>query len=190
MRMLGLSAVAAASVVLSGTLQAETLKSGPQLGDSVGAFTVEKCAGNDADGVEQGEKLCYRCMLGNRPVVAVFARKNDKRLAALVKELDSIVAKNEAKKVAAFVNLLGENPRSLKDEATKLVKDSKAMKVAVVVPVDHKQGPENYKLNPKADVTVLVYKQGRVRANFALPSEKLDSDTIKKISKSAVEMLN
>ena len=171
MRKLGLSAIAAASVVLSGTLQAEKLKSGPQLGDSVGAFHVEKCAGNESDGVETGEKLCYRCKLGNRPVVAVFARKNDKQLAALVKELDAIVAKNVSKKMAAFVNLLGEDSKSLKEQATKLVKESKAKNVAVVVPVDHKKGPENYKLNPKAELTVLVYKQGRVRANFALPSE-------------------
>lgn len=190
MRMLVLSTIAATALALSGTTQAEKLKSGPQLGESVGAFTVEKCAGNDADGVENGEKLCYRCKLGNRPVVTVFARKNDKRLAALVQELDAIVAKHEENKMAAFVSLLGDDAKTLKDEATKLVKESKAKNVAVVVPVDHQRGPENYKLNPKADLTVLVYKRGRVRANFAMTADSLNPEAIKKITTSAAELLN
>lgn len=39
-------------------LRAEELKSGPAVGDRVGAFTVEKCAGAE-DGVSAGDKLCY-----------------------------------------------------------------------------------------------------------------------------------
>ncbi len=68
--------------------QAAELKSGPQVGDMVGAFYVEKVAGAVNDNVSVGKQLCYRCMLGNKPVVMVFARKADKNLASLVKELE------------------------------------------------------------------------------------------------------
>jgi hypothetical protein len=36
------------------------LKSGLQVGDSVGAFDVIKCGGVDDDGVSVGQQLCYR----------------------------------------------------------------------------------------------------------------------------------
>jgi hypothetical protein len=53
---LGLAAAWAACVT---TASAEELKSGLQVGDFVGAFDVEKCAGIE-DGVKVGQKLCYR----------------------------------------------------------------------------------------------------------------------------------
>ena len=171
-------------------VSAEDLKSGPQPGDFVGAFTVEKCAGNESDGVETGEQLCYRCKLRNRPVVAVFAHTPDASLAKLVKEIDGVVAKHADKDMAAFVNLLGEDASSLKAKAAEVVAKSGAKKVAVVVPSEHKAGPANYNLNPEADVTVVVYREGKVKANFAVPAGGLKDSMISDIAKSAVEMLN
>jgi hypothetical protein len=46
--------------VLAAALAAGTLKSGPQVGDSVDAFNVVKCAGAEKDGVRIGQELCYR----------------------------------------------------------------------------------------------------------------------------------
>jgi hypothetical protein len=48
-----LSAIATAA-------SAEDLKSGLQVGDSVGAFQVVKCSGAEEDGVKVGQQLCYR----------------------------------------------------------------------------------------------------------------------------------
>jgi hypothetical protein len=169
---------AIAVVVYAGGLMAEELKSGLQEGESIGAFTVEKCAGNAEDGVPEGEKLCYRCMLKDRPVVAVFARKADSKLAGLVKQLDTVVAKNADQKMASFVNLLGGDVDELKSSAKSLVEKSQAKHVAVVVPTDHENGPENLKLNPDADVTVLIYREGIVKANHALTAGSLDKKAI------------
>src|SRR5438128_8480867 len=84
----------------SATVLAGELKSGLQPGDRVGAFEVEKCGGAVNDGQEVGANFCYRCMLGNKPVVMVFARKADPALAGLVKELDKAVAANSTKKLS------------------------------------------------------------------------------------------
>lgn len=46
--------------LLAATLAAGALKSGPQVGDSVEAFQVLKCAGAENDGVAVGQELCYR----------------------------------------------------------------------------------------------------------------------------------
>ena len=43
------------------------MKSGPQTGDSIGAFNVTKLCGAEDDGVEAGKTLCYRCKNGKRP---------------------------------------------------------------------------------------------------------------------------
>src|SRR5687767_9660797 len=94
-----LTAVAFAfALAFAVSANAGELKSGPQKGEEVGAVEVVKVAGNANDGVKVGEELCYRCKLGNRPVVMVFARKADKNLAKLVKELDKVVAKNQEEK--------------------------------------------------------------------------------------------
>ena len=62
--------------------------SGPAVGDMVGAFTVTKVTGNPDDGVADGRTLCYRGKMGQRPVVMIFARSADEKLAKLCKELD------------------------------------------------------------------------------------------------------
>jgi hypothetical protein len=46
--------------MLAAALAAGSLKSGPQVGDSVEAFNVVKCAGAQDDGVRVGRELCYR----------------------------------------------------------------------------------------------------------------------------------
>lgn len=174
-------AVAVALFSTLGTARAEDLKSGLQPGDTIGAFDVEKCAGNDKDGVEVGKVLCYRCRLGNRPTIAVFAHSADSKLAALMKELDAVVAKNEDKKAASFVTLLGDNADKAKQAAKALVAKAKTENIAVVVPLEHANGPEHLKLNPKADVTVLIYSKGKIEANHALAAGKLNAEAIKKI---------
>src|SRR5439155_26899231 len=101
------------------TAPAGELKSGIQPGERVGAFEVEKCGGAVNDGQEVGANFCYRCMLGNKPVVMVFARKADPALAKLVKELDKVVAAHSAQKLSSFVNLIGKDPAELKAQAKK-----------------------------------------------------------------------
>lgn len=177
-----LCAVFACVVLCTATFaRGDALKSGLQEGEHIGAFIVEKCAGNPDDGVPQGEKLCYRCMLGSRPVVAVFARDVNGELASLVKQLDQAVAKNSGQKLASFVNLLGSDPQQLKSAAQSLIDESQAKNVAVVVPRDYEKGPDNLKLNPDADVTVLIYRDGKVEANHALAPGQLDDAAIARI---------
>jgi len=88
------AAVVAASV---GYVKAAELQSGLQAGEQVGAFTVEKCGGANSDGKEEGSKFCYRCMLGQKPVVMIFARKSDDQLASLVKAIDKEIPKHRTR---------------------------------------------------------------------------------------------
>jgi hypothetical protein len=160
---------------------AAELKSGLQPGDLVPAFDVEKCGGAVNDGRSVGDNFCYRCMLGNKPVVMVFARKSDDNLASLAKALDKHVAANADQKLSSFINLIGENPAELKAEAKDFAAKNKLENVALVVPQDNKNGPEEFAINPEAEVTVTIYRQGKVAATHALAPGQLTDDEIKSI---------
>ena len=49
--------------------------------------------------------------------------------------------------------------------ATELASATKSENVPVVVPVEFKNGPDNYGLAPGADVTIIIAKSGEVTAN-------------------------
>ena len=172
------------------TARADELVSGPQVGDSVGAFEVIKAAGAMEDGIPVGKELCYRCKLGQRPVVMVFARSADTNLAKLTKELDQVVGKNSEKKMASFVNMLGKNGDDLKKQAHDFVAQNKLKNIAFVVPEELPNGPAEYKLSEKADVTVLIYRNGKVAANHAFPSGKLSAEAIEKVVADTSKILN
>ncbi len=167
------------------------LKSGLQPGDEVPAFEVVKVAGNPHDEVKIGEELCYRCKMGKRPMVVVFARKSDKNLAKLVHALDEVVAKNkDEKKMGAFVTLINTSEADGKKAAEKLVKDADASNIAVVVSKDQPDGPKDFKLDAGADLTVLIYKDGTVAANHALKADGLNEQVAKKIVGDTSKILN
>src|SRR5260370_235268 len=113
------------AVFLSASARAAEFRSGPQVGDLVGAFEVVKAAGAADDGVAVGDELCYRCRMGNRPMVMVFARTPDAALAGLVTQLDKIVADNKEKKMGSFVSPLGEKTGKIKSPAKSLVEKNK-----------------------------------------------------------------
>lgn len=109
----------------------------------------------------------------------VFARKADGNLASLVKQLDELVAKNADKKFATFVNLLGDDQEALDATAKKFAADNKLTNVPVVVPNEFENGPGDYGINPKAGITVLIYKRLKVEANHSY--DKLDAAAVKSI---------
>ena len=180
----------AAALMMSGMSIAAEFKSGLQPGDSVGPFEVEKCAGAVNDGKNVGDNFCYRCMLGNRPVVMVFARKADDRLAMLVKELDKSVAKHSDKKLASFVNMIGTECDCLKTAAKEFADKNEIKNVALVVPHDSENGPKEFKINPEAEVTVMIYREGKVASNHSFSAGQLDEKAVQSILGDTAKLLN
>ena len=164
--------------------------SGPQVGDSVGAFTVTKFAGNADDGVEAGKSLCYRCKMGARPVVMVFARSADEKLAKLLKKIEEEVAEHESDKLSSFVNMIGTDAESLKKTAAEFVAKNELKRIAFVVPEDAKNGPPDFKIAPDADVTIICYKGGMVQANHAFAAGQLTDDKIDAVVKASCKLVD
>lgn len=161
---------------------AADVKSGLEKGAIPDAFQVR-----DITGPSKGTSLCYRCQLGGRPVTAVFTRTLSDDLASLVKEVDSIVAKNESKKASAFVVLLSKNPDA--DEA-KVAEFAKKHGIKTPLTVfDGEAGPEGYNIAKEAEVTVNLWNKQKVEANHAYAKGGLNKEGVAKIVADAEKML-
>src|SRR5262249_34917322 len=97
------------------------LKSGLPVGEGpVPAFNVR-----DITGPNKGTTLCYRCLYGDQPVVAVFTRDLNDNVRELVKNIDGKVGQNKDKKMAAFVVVLSDDPDAVEPKIVSLAKDAK-----------------------------------------------------------------
>jgi hypothetical protein len=168
-----LVSLALAFAVLSPSFaSAEELKSGLEAGKGIAPFYVTKTAGAEDDGVSCGENLCYRCKNGSRPQVMVFTRSTDAKVIALVQKLDEQLAAHEDAQLRAFVNMLGDSKDAATDSVKKLAAASKVKLVPFVVPNEFENGPEDYGISPKADITIIVANEAKVVANHSVASAK------------------
>ena len=133
--------------------------------------------------------MCYRCKYGARPVVNIFARELTPEVVALVKKIDGIVGDNEEKKMAAFVTLLTNDPD--KDEATlKAIAKKEGLKNVPLTVFDGIAGPEGYKIDEKADVTVMMWVEQSVKVNYAFAKGELKADKAKAVVADTKKILN
>jgi hypothetical protein len=181
--------MAAAMVMAVAVVASAEVTSGPQVGEKVGAFEVTKVAGNPDDGVAEGRTLCYRCKMGARPVVMVFARTADEKLAKLLKKLDEEIEEHQDDKLAGFVNMIGTDAESLKKAAAEFATKHGIKRIAFVVPEDAKDGPPDLKIAPDADLTVICYKGGMVQANHAFAKGGLSDEKIAAVAEASCKMV-
>ncbi|MFG0262354.1 MAG: hypothetical protein ACF788_08185 [Novipirellula sp. JB048] len=171
--------VSATTAMADKPAQKGAIKSGLQPGQSVGAFYVTKLAGAEEDGVAEGKNLCYRCRNGSKPQVMVFTRSTDPKVTELVSKLDAAIAKNADSKLTVFVNVLNEDKEDASKIAKQFASTTKAKNIPFVVPNENANGPDNYGINPKADVTIVMANEGNVKANYAVDDAKqLDIDAV------------
>ena len=161
--------------------QPKPIRSGLRAGEFIAPFHVTKLAGAKEDGIEAGEETCYVCRNGGRPQVLIFSRSTDKPVAKLVQAVDKALEQNEDLQLRAVVSLLGEDPDELEEAAGKFAKDSKTKRVPFVLPFEFENGPEDYAIHEKAEVTVMLAVEGKVAANFAVARvDDLDTKAIVK----------
>jgi hypothetical protein len=169
-------AVAGLTVVLAtGLIAAETVvKSGPQVGETVpGPFHPLNVTGKFAT-----EKHCLYCENGLNPVAMIFARETSEPVATLLKKIDEATVKHEADKMGSFVVFLGDTD-ALQPKLKALA--AKANLKDLVVSIDAPAGPEKYGVANDADVTVVLYTKGTVKANYAFKKGELKEKDIEAI---------
>jgi len=176
MKMSRLAAVSALvlGVLASGLIAAEPVKSGPQVGDKVpGPFEPLNVNGEFA-----GEKKCQFCLNGTRPVAMVFARNVSKPVEKLVKELDAATVKNSDAKMGSFFVFLSDD-EALATKVKDLAKKESLKKT--ILTLDNATGPDKYEIAKDADVTVVLYTNHVVKANYSFKKGQMKDKDVEKV---------
>ena len=148
--------------------------SGPQVGQRPGPYSFLV-----ATGPERGQPTCYVCETAEKPGVIVFARTVSDPLRKLLAACDEAVAARPKDAVRAWMTVLGEKTIGLDDLGRWATKTGlKAVPVGVF---DDPVGPPSYKLAHEADVTVLLFENKKVVANFAFRAGELDDAAVKRV---------
>jgi hypothetical protein len=175
---LGLAMALTASVVAE---EAAKVKSGPQTGEELaGPFHPLNINGSKA-----GEKNCLYCSNGSNPVAMVFAREVTPAVKKLISTLDECAAKHTDAKMGSFFVFCSDE-EGLSDQLKKVAKDSDLKKV--VLSIDNPAGPKGYNVSKDAGVTVVLYKDRNVKANFAYKKGEFTEKDIENIVK-AIPMI-
>jgi hypothetical protein len=95
-------------------------------------------------------------------------------LASLVKQIDS------AKGINSFVIFLSDE-ENIKDVATKFAEKNNVKKT--VLAIDNVAGPKAYKIAKDAEITVLLYTGGEVKANHAYRKSDFNAAAVEAIVK-------
>ncbi len=111
----------------------------------------------------------------------LFAREVTGPLSSLLKQFDASVAKNKDADLKSFAVFLTEDSEAME---TKLKAFSEKEKISENVPltvVESLSGPEPYKINKDAEVTVMLYNKGKVVSNFAFKAGEMKEKDVKAI---------
>jgi hypothetical protein len=160
-----------AALVLALPASAGELKSGPQAGTKIpGPFAPLNVNGDDA-----GQKRCLVCKNGDNPVAMVFARTaDDPQVQKLIKAIDAATEKNSGCEMGSFVVFCADDDKleaKLKEWA-----DKEKLK-KVILSIDTPTGPSKYNVSKDADLTVVLYNNREVKANYAFKKgEVKDAD--------------
>ena len=95
-------------------------------------------------------------------------------LTSLVKKIDS------AKGINSFVIFMSDDEK-IKDAAVKLA-DTEKIKNTIFA-IDNASGPQGYKIHKDAEITVMLYTGGEVKANHAYRKAEFDAKAVEAIVK-------
>jgi hypothetical protein len=177
-----LIAAAAMLATLSGF--AFAAGAGLNVGEPVSAFYVK-----DVTGPAAGNKLCYRCRFGDRPVVTIFTRDVNDSVTSLIKKVDDVVGKHQDQDMKAFVVLLSDEPDAKESLLKKVAADAQVANTPLTT-FDGSAGPTPYKLSHDADVTVMMWVNGKLKVNETFQGDHLTQEQIAGILAKTSQILN
>lgn len=144
--------------------------SGPQPGEKLTPFTIRTLLGDAA-----GEELDLVKQADGKPVVLFFVHEVNRPSIGLARTILTFAAKYKADGLHAGLVFLSADA-TMTEEFVKRAAHALPEGVPVGVSTDGAEGPGAYGLNRKVTVTVLVAKDNKVTANFALVQPSLQAD--------------
>ena len=131
--------------------------------------------------IEAKEEQTFKFTVDSEPLLVNFDYAG-----TLIKELDTCTAKHGDAKMGSFVVFLSDEESLAKQ--LKEVADKEKLQHTVLA-IDNSAGPQNYKVAKDADVTVVLYTEGNVKANFAFKKGEMKEADVKTILASVPKIL-
>ena len=147
--------------------------SGPQVGERAVPFVAKGALGDAA-----GKEFDLVKEAAGRPLVIFFLQEVNRPSVGLARLVLNYAASRKADGLAAGLVLVSADATA-SAEWIKRAAAALPGGVPVGISVDGAEGPGAYGLNRKVQVTVLVVKEGKVAANFALVQPSIEADAPK-----------
>lgn len=139
-------------------------------------------------GAQRGQSFCYICDNGDRPAVVIFARQLSDPLGKLVKQVEKAVGDNQAAKLNAWVTFLHKDQAALDPKVVEWGKRHAVSAVPLGV-FEDEVGPPSYRLHRDADVTIVMFVNRKVVANFAFRANELNDERSAEVMKALPKLL-
>jgi hypothetical protein len=105
----------------------------------------------------------------------IFAREINDSLTSLVKKVEAATVKHGDKDMGSFVVFLSDD-KGFDKKLEELAKKEGLKECTLSL--DNAEGPEAYNVAKEADVTVVLYRQQKVEANFAYRKGELNAAAV------------
>lgn len=147
--------------------------SGPQVGDRLTPFQMRGVLDDEA-----GKLIDLVKDAGGRPLLIYFLHERTRQSVALARQVLNDAATQKAAGLDAGLVLLASDPAAM-EEWVKMASQVLPRGVPIGISPDGPEGPPAYNLSRKVAVTVIIAKEGRVVANFALTQPNVEEDARK-----------
>jgi hypothetical protein len=156
--------------------------SGPQVGEKLTPFTAKVILGEEA-----GKEIDLVKAAAGKPVLIVFVHERNRPSVGLARLLGLYAATQKDKGlVSGTIYLTADSTAT--EEWMQIAKGTLQTGIPVAISTDGQEGPGAYGLNRKVQMTVLVGKDDKVTANFALVQPSVQADA-PKIAQAIVDAL-
>ena len=132
------------------------------MGEKLPAFKVAGVYDDQA-----GKELDFVIAAGEKPILLIFVHKLTRPSAAVARALATYGQQRSKDGLTTGIVWLGDDA-SAAEQYLKRARGSLQLNVPVGISHDGVEGPGSYGLNRNVTLTILVGKEGRVTANFAL----------------------
>jgi hypothetical protein len=161
--------VPALALTVAPALAQEKVFSGPQVGEKLKTFKVRGVFDDDA-----GKDLDFVSKADGKPILLVFVHDANRPSIGLTRVLMSYAMTRSKDLVSGTVWLTDDATEA--ENRLKTMRHALAKDAPVGISPDGKEGPGAYGLNRNVTLTILVGKDNKVTANFALVQPSMQAD--------------
>ncbi|MFN8739819.1 MAG: hypothetical protein ACK5YR_07860 [Pirellula sp.] len=161
--------------------QAEAVFSGPQVGEALPPFEIvgvfDDKAGKRFDPITEAQ---------GKPIVLLFVHQANRPSIGMTRILMNYLSERKDQDVSHCIVWLSPDPTQAENDL-KRMRHALPQKTMIGIYPDGVEGPGAYGLNRQVTLTILVGKENKVTANYALVQPSIQAD-LPKVLKSIVEI--